>query len=312
MRADATAAAAQRARPPMGAWQRLQARVFARGIGPALPAFAYLVVFLVLPLGFLFSFAFLSVERGVVQPGTFSLEHFAEALSDPLFWKVAWRSFWVGTVSTLLCLLLGYPLAYLYTQWGDLGRRLLLVAVVAPLLTSAIVRAYAWMVILGGRYGLVNSILIDLGLIGRPLRILNTDVAVIIGMTQIHLPFMILPLIAALAARDPDHEHASLSLGASRVETFLRVTLPLSIPGITAGCAIVFALSYTNFIIPQLLGGGNYATLALQVYEFVIVILDWTKGAVRASLLLASCFVFVFLITWIGSRAMAWSEKRAS
>jgi len=311
MSAHASVAArggARRASP----WRALHASIFARGLGPALPAVAYLVVFLVVPLALLFSFAFLSVERGVVQPGTFSLAHFAEALGDLLFWKVAWRSFWVGVVATLLCLLLGYPLAYLYTQWGDLGRRLLLIAVVAPLLTSAIVRTYAWMVILGGRYGLMNSLLIDLGLITRPLRILNTDLAVIIGMTQIHLPFMVLPLIAALAARDPDQEDASLSLGASRVETFWRVTVPQSIPGITAGCAIVFALSYTNFIIPQLLGGGNYATLALQVYEFVIVILDWTKGAVRASLLLGSCFVFVFVITWAGNRAMAWSEKRAS
>ncbi len=285
--------------------------VLTRGIGPALPAIVYLVVFLVLPLGFLFSFAFLSVERGEVQAGSFSFLHFRETLSDPLFWRVAWRSFWVGVVATLLCLLLGYPVAYLYSELrSPLARQLLLVAVVAPLLTSAIVRTYAWLVILGGRYGLINSMLIDLGLITRPLRILNTDYAVIIGMTQVHLPFMILPLIAALAGRDRSLEDASLALGASRVRTFWRVTLPLSIPGIAAGSAIVFALSYTNFIVPQLLGGGNYATLALQVYEYIIVILDWTEGAVRATLLLVSCFFFVFLITWAGNRAMRWTEAR--
>jgi putative spermidine/putrescine transport system permease protein len=88
------------------------------------------------------------------------------------------------------------------------------------------------------------------------------------------------------------------------------VTLPLSRPGIAAGSAIVFALSYTNFIIPQLLGGGNYSTLALQVYEYIIVILDWTEGAERATLLLMSCFVSVFLITWSANRAMAWAETR--
>jgi ABC-type spermidine/putrescine transport system permease subunit I len=285
--------------------------VLSRGVGPAVPAIVYLVVFLVLPLGFLFSFAFLSVERGEVQAGTFSLVHFRETLSDPLFWRVAWRSFWVGVVATLLCLLLGYPVAYLYGELrSPLARQLLLVAVVAPLLTSAIVRTYAWLVILGGRYGLINSVLIDLGLITRPLRILNTDYAVIIGMTQVHLPFMILPLIAALAGRDRTVEDASLALGASRVRTFWRVTLPLSIPGIAAGSAIVFALSYTNFIVPQLLGGGNYATLALQVYEYIIVILDWTEGAVRATLLLVSCFFFVLLITWFGNRAMRWAEAR--
>lgn len=282
-----------------------------RGVGPALPATIYLLVFLVIPLGLLFSFAFLTVERSVVVPGSFSWSHFAEALSDDLFWKIAWRSFWVGALSTLLCLLLAYPVAYLYTRLAPLQQKLLLVAVVAPLLTSALVRTYAWIVILGGRRGLLNSVLINLDIIDRPLRLLNNDWGVLIGMTQIHLPFMILPLIAVLVARQGEIEKASWNLGASHVQTFLRVTLPLSVPGITAGVALVFALSYTNFIIPQLLGGGNYTTLAVQVYEFIVVILDWTKGSVRASLLLVSCFVFVFLISWAGHRATRWSEGRA-
>ena len=281
-----------------------------RGIGPALPALAYLVVFMVIPFGLLFSFAFLTVDRGEVVPWSFSLEHFGSALGDYLFWRIAWRSFWVGALSTLVCLLLAYPVAYLYTTLGSVARKLLLVAVIAPLLTSALVRVYAWIVILGGRRGLMNTVLLELGLVERPVRILNTDWSVLIGMTQIHLPFMILPLIAVLVAREVEIENASLNLGAGRVETFFRVTLPLSVPGIVAGTALVFALSYTNFIIPQLLGGGNYTTLAVQVYEFVVVILDWTKGAVRASLLLGSCFVFVLLITWAGRVATRWTEAR--
>ena len=283
-----------------------------RGIGPAVPALVYLLVFMVIPFGFLFSFAFLTVDRGEVVPWSFSLEHFGSALRDWLFWRIAWRSFWVGVVSTAICLLLAYPLAYLYTSLGSVARKLLLVAVIAPLLTSALVRTYAWIVILGGRRGLVNTLLLELDLVERPLRILNTDWSVLIGMTQIHLPFMILPLIAVLVAREVEIENASLNLGAGRVRTFFRVTLPLSVPGIVAGTALVFALSYTNFIIPQLLGGGNYTTLAVQVYEFVVVILDWTKGAVRATLLLGSCFVFVLLIVWAGRVATRWTEARLS
>ena len=283
-----------------------------RGIGPAVPALVYLVVFMVVPFGFLFSFAFLTVDRGEVVPWSFSLEHFGSALGDWLFWRIAWRSFWVGVVSTAVCLLLAYPIAYLYTSLGSVARKLLLVAVIAPLLTSALVRTYAWIVILGGRRGLVNTVLVELDLVERPLRILNTDWSVLIGMTQIHLPFMILPLIAVLVAREVEIENASLNLGAGRIRTFFRVTLPLSVPGIVAGTALVFALSYTNFIIPQLLGGGNYTTLAVQVYEFVVVILDWTKGAVRAVLLLGSCFVFVLLIVWAGRVATRWTEARLS
>jgi ABC-type spermidine/putrescine transport system permease subunit I len=125
-------------------------------------------------------------------------------------------------------------------------------------------------------------------------------------MTQVHLPFMILPLIAVLASRDRFLEEASANLGASRVETFLRIVVPLSLPGVAAGGALVFALSYTNFIIPQLLGGGGYSTVAVKVYEQTIVILDWATGAVLAALLLGSCFVFVLLISWAANRAMAW------
>jgi ABC-type spermidine/putrescine transport system permease subunit I len=164
------------------------------------------------------------------------------------------------------------------------------------------------MVILGGRRGVVNAILLEFDLVSRPIRFLYSDFSVILGMTQIHLPFMILPLITVLSARDRSLEQVSLNLGASRVRTFFGIILPLSVPGIVAGFALVFAISYTNFIVPQLLGGGNYTTLAVQVYEFIVVILDWNKGAVLAFLLLTSCFVFVLGINYVGNWAMRWRE----
>jgi ABC-type spermidine/putrescine transport system permease subunit I len=277
-----------------------------RGLWPAVPAVLYLVVALVLPLCVLFAFGFFTIERGRVVPGSFTLAHYGRVLTDPLSGLLFWRSLWLGGVTTLACLVLGYPVAYHYGAQGGFGRKCLLVAVISPLLTSALVRTYAWLVILGGRRGLLNTVLLSLGIVDSPVRILNTDWAVLIGMTQVHLPFMVLPLIASLAGRDRALEEASLNLGASRVATFVRVVVPLSLPGIAAGTALVFALSYTNFIIPQLLGGGNYSTVAVRVYEQTIVILDWATGAVLAALLLASCFVFVFLIVWAANRAMAW------
>jgi ABC-type spermidine/putrescine transport system permease subunit I len=244
-------------------------------------------------------------------PGSFTLAHYQRILTDSLTWLLFWRSLWLGVASTVACLVLGYPVAYLYTQLGSVGRKCLLVAVISPLLTSALVRAYAWLVILGGRRGLLNSLLLGLGILDSPLRLLNTDWAVLIGMTQIHLPFMVLPLIATLVGRDRAVEEASLNLGASRVQTFFRVVVPMSLPGIAAGTALVFAISYTNFIIPQLLGGGNYSTVAVKVYEQTIVILDWATGAVLAALLLGSCFLFVVLITHAANRAMAWNAPSA-
>ena len=290
--------------------QSLAGLLSAGGIWPAAPALLFLLIFFAIPLAVLFAFSFVTIERGVIQAGTFTLDYFAATLSDSLFWKIWWRSFWVGTVSTLLCLLLGYPVAYIYTLVSRFWQTLILIVTVAPLLTSALVRTYAWLVILGGRRGVINSLLIDIGLIDRPIRFLYSDFAVIVGMMQIHLPFMILPLITVLSARDRTVEQASIGLGASRIATFFRITVPLSLPGIVAGFALVFAISYTNFIVPQLLGGGNYTTLAVQVYEFIVVILDWNKGAVLACLLLGSCFLFVLIINAAGNFAMRWSDTK--
>ena len=279
-----------------------------RGVWPAVPALVFLFVFLLLPMVTLLAFGFVTIERGRIVGDSFTLAHLQRALGDDLIWRLMWRSFWVAAVSSVLTLLLAYPVAYLFAESRGIWRTLILVAVVSPLLTSALVRAYAWIVILGGRRGMLNQALLSLGVIDQPLRILNTDWAVLIGMTQIHLPFMILPLLAVLAERDRRLEEASLNLGASRTGTFFRITVPISVPAIFAGLALVFAISYTNFIVPQLLGGGSYSTLAVQVYEQTIVVLDWTRGAVLATILLTTCFAFVLGIVAVGNRLARWSE----
>lgn len=288
-----------------GRWQN---PLTSSGFAPVLPAVAYLVLFMVLPIGTLLLFGFVNIERGRIVSDSFTLQPMMSALNDPLVWRLMWRSFWVAVVSTVCTLVLAYPVAYVYGEVRGMWRTLLLVAIVSPLLTSALVRAYAWLVILGGRRGILNQALMSMGIVDEPLRLLNTDLAVLIGMTQIHLPFMILPLLAVLSERDRRLEEASLNLGASRVGTFFRVTVPMSMPAIIAGLALVFAVSYTNFIVPQLLGGGSYSTLAVQVYEQTIVVLDWTRGAVLATLLLGTCFAMVFLIVGLGARITRWNE----
>lgn len=278
------------------------------GLWPAVPAILFLVAFLVLPMVTLLAFGFVTIERGRFVGDSFTLSHLAAALGDDLVWRLMWRSFYVAVLSTAICLVLAYPVAYLFSEVRGIWRTLILIAVISPLLTSALVRAYAWLVILGGRRGIVNQTLLSLGVIETPLRILNTDWAVLIGMTQIHLPFMILPLLAVLSERDRRLEEASLNLGASRTATFFHVVVPTTVPAIVAGLALVFAVSYTNFIVPQLLGGGSYATLAVQVYEQTIVVLDWTRGAVLATILLTTSFVFVLGIVAVGARLSRWNE----
>jgi ABC-type spermidine/putrescine transport system permease subunit I len=269
---------------------------------------------MVVPLVLLLSLGFSDVviARGAIVSQTFTLTHLRTALSDDLTLITFWRSINLALSVTVLCLVLGFPVAYLYLRCGRWMRRVILVVTVAPLLTSGIVRTYAWLVILGGQRGLVNQVLLALGLVDQPLRIINTHWAVLIGMTQIHLPLMILPLIAVVTRHDPALDDASANLGATRLQTLRHVILPMSVPGIGAGATLVFTLSYTTFVVPQLLGGGNYLNAATMIYEQIIFTLDWNRGAVIAVLLMASCIVFIGIFTWLTNLGTRWLAREAA
>ena len=282
-----------------------------RGFWPAVPAVAFLTVLMVVPLVLLLSFGFsdIVVSRGVIVSQTFTLEHLSAILGDRLYLLTFQRSINLSLSVTALCVLFGFPVAYLYLCAGPVLRRVILIAVIAPLLTSGIVRTYAWIVILGGQRGLLNRTLLDLGLIESPLRILNTHWAVLIGMTQVHLPLMILPLIAVMTRHDKALDEASANLGASRLQTLRHVILPMSVPGIGTGATLVFTLTYTTFVVPQLLGGGNYLNAATMAYEQMVYALEWNKGAVTSLLLLVTCIFFIGLFTWATQRATRWIRQ---
>jgi ABC-type spermidine/putrescine transport system permease subunit I len=284
-----------------------------RGIWPAVPAIVVLVVVAVIPFAMLLSLGFstIVVEQGNIVSQTFSLEYLSAALSDPLYWITFQRSLTLGLSTMVLCLVLGYPVAYLFLIGGPWTRRLILILTIAPLLTSGIVRTYAWIVILGGR-GVLNAALLELGFISRPLRIINTEWAVLVGMAQIHLPVMILPLIAVMSRHDRRLEEASANLGASRIGTLKNVILPLSAPGIGAGCALVFTLSYTTFVVPQLLGGGNYLNAATMVYEQVVYSLEWSKGAVTSIILMVTCLIVIVAIALVTNLFTRWTRGRSA
>ncbi len=282
-----------------------------RGIWPAVPAIVVLAAVAVIPFGILLSLGFsdIAVERGAIISQTFTLDYVRTALADPLTFTVFQRSMVLALSTMLLCLFFGYPVAYLFLIGGPWVRRLILVLTIAPLLTSGIVRTYAWLVILGGR-GLVNNTLIEIGLIERPLRIINTHWAVLIGMAQIHLPVMILPLIAVMSRHDRRLDEASANLGASRLGTLVNVILPLSVPGIGTGAALVFTISYTTFVVPQLLGGGNYLNAATMIYEQVVYSLEWSKGSVSSMILMATCLVVLVFIALITNHFTRWTKGR--
>jgi len=280
-----------------------------RGVWPAVPAIVALFVVAVIPFGVLLSLGFSDtvVSRGAVVSQELSLMHLTAALQDPLYWTTFTRSITLAVNTTLLCMVLGFPVAYLYLIGGTWTRRIILLLTIAPILTSGIVRTYAWIVILGGR-GVVNTTLMQMGFIDRPLRIINTPWAVLIGMVQIHLPIMILPLIAVMSRHDKRLDEASANLGATRLGTLRHIILPLSAPGLGTGAALVFTLSYTTFVVPQLLGGGNYLNAATMVYEQVVYALEWNKGAVTAVILMATCLVGLVIIALLTNLASGWTR----
>lgn len=282
-----------------------------RGVWPAVPAIAVLMIVAVIPFFMLLSLGFSDfiVSRGQIVNQTFSLTHLVDVVTDPLYWLTFQRSMSLALSTTAICILLGYPVAYVFLVGGKWTRRMILILTIAPLLTSGIVRTYAWLVILGGR-GVVNNALLGMGLIDQPLRIVNTHWAVLIGMVQIHLPVMILPLIAVMSRHDRSLEEASANLGASRMRTLRHVILPLSAPGIGTGAALVFTLSYTTFVVPQLLGGGNYLNAATMIYEQVVYSLRWSKASVMSLLLMASCLVVLVGIAMVTNHFTRWTRAR--
>jgi ABC-type spermidine/putrescine transport system permease subunit I len=266
------------------------------------PAVAYLVVFLAIPLLLLFAFGLVDIRFGRIVPGSWTLEHYSQVLTDPFYYRIFLRTFWMGFASTVLCLIFGYPVAYLFTRVGPTARQVLLVLILAPLLTNAVVRTFGWMIILGGQKGLINALLLNLGVIAEPLKILYTMNAVLIGMTQIQLPFIILPIIAALEGQDRSLHEAASGLGATWAQTFFHVVIPLSMPGVLAGSALVFVISYTSFVIPALLGGGSFGVISTFIFEQISALVQWNRGAVLASLLLGTAIIML----WMFNRGSAW------
>lgn len=273
---------------------------------PLLPAALFLVVFLAVPLLLLFSFGFLEIERGEVTR-VLTVATYRDILGDPFYRYLFGRTFLIAVSVTGLCLLVGYPVAYTYTSIQSPWRVLILTSVFAPLLTSALARTFGWMVILGNQ-GVLNRTLIWLGVLDQPLQFLFTLTGVVIAMTQVLLPFMVVPLITALQSIPPALTDAAENLGATHWQTFWRVTVPQSVPGIAAGISLVFVLAFTEFTVSVLMGGGTFAVVSVNMFEAMTTLLDWSRGAAVASLLLLSSAAVVTLFNLLVRRLTPWTH----
>ena len=246
------------------------------GFWPATPALLLLGVFFLFPVIRMLGF---SIETG-------NLDWYAKALGEGLYLRVFWNTFEIAVFVTLFCLLLGYPLAFLIATttpfWATMG----FIFVLLPLWTSVLVRTYAWMVLLG-RNGVFNRMLIDSGVTTDPLPLLHNLTGVLIGMVHVLLPYMVLPIYGAVKRLDPAIVAAAQGLGASSWRIFWRIYLPLTLNGIFAGSVIVFVLSLGFYITPALLGGGRVMMIAVLIEQQVRETLNWQFAAALSAVLLA-------------------------
>ena len=267
------------------------------------PSAFLLIVFFVLPY---FSIATMSLREGstsAIHGSGWTFQHYSDALSDGYILKILFRTVVIGAIVTFFALLLGYPVAYHLASSRSRWTSILYVCVLSPLLVGLVVRTFAWMIILSNN-GVVNQTLKGLGLIEFPLHLLNTPQGVVIALIHVFLPFIILPLLGNLQAISPDLAMASRSLGASRLRTFLTVTLPLSLPGIQAGTILVFVLSISAYVTPALLGGVGGRTMSVLVVQYLIDNFRWPAGAALALILAVVALLSVMGYLRLTARAM--------
>jgi len=252
----------------------------------AAPLLILLSVFFLYPLIALF-------PESLIADGKFSLEHYRHFFREPLYGFILVRTIRIAAYVTVICFLIGYPVAYFLASLKNRKvSNLLMICVLLPFFTSILVRSYAWIVIFQTK-GLINSIFLTLGIIERPLSILYTEMAVIIGMVHIMLPFMILPVYSVLKNLDRNLLRAARNLGANAVKAFLRVTFPLSLPGVGAGVMFTFILSLGFFITPALLGGPKTLMISTLIEQQINRLMNWEFASAISVILLITTVIVV-------------------
>jgi ABC-type spermidine/putrescine transport system permease subunit I len=253
----------------------------------ALPGLLLIAVVALAPIAWLFWLSFRDADG-------LTLAHYARLL-HPSYLITLRSTFELSFLVTIICILLGYPLAYVIAQARARVAAVLLLLVLFPIWTSLLVRCYAWLVLLQRR-GLINTWLTDLGLIEGPLRLVHNFLGTTIGMVHIMLPFMVLPLYASMRAINPDYVRAAANLGASPVKAFWQIYVPLSLPGLAAGIVIVFVLCLGFYVTPALLGGGRVMMWSMQIERNVTYYGDWGAASALGVVLLVMTLGILWLI----------------
>jgi putative spermidine/putrescine transport system permease protein len=258
------------------------------------PATVFVILMMAVPLLILLRYSLNAFESGKGMTDAFTAANYVKFFSDPFYITVLMRTLRVAFVSTLLCLLMGFPLAYWLARMQSSWKNMLIILIVLPLFVGNAVRAAGWMAIFGNK-GFVNATLMGMGVTSEPLTIMYTELAVVIGITAVNLPFMVLTLQTVIEGISRQVEEAALNLGASPWYAFWRVIWPLALPGTAAGVILTFILAMNAYATPVLLGGPRFQTMGPLVYGQFVQQNNWPFGAAISFILMASTIILTII-----------------
>jgi putative spermidine/putrescine transport system permease protein len=264
----------------------------------ALPLVALFVAFFVAPLVVLLALSL----HGDVAMKAWTLENYTKFFTDSFSISVLFGTLLLGVKATLVCFLFGFPIAWLCARASARWQSVLLFLVILPILTSVVVRTFSWIVILG-RQGVLNKIAMSLGLIDEPMRLLYTEVGVVMVLAQVQMPLMVLPILTVLSRMDPNLGDASRVLGAGEWRTLWKVTLPLAIPGIIAGCILTYSASITAFVTQSLIGGARLIYMPLDIYQQAVGANNWPFAAAISIIFMVAVIAVVAALSLIARRS---------
>ncbi len=263
----------------------------------------FLLLFFVAPNAWLLTTSFLKSESQVLT-NQVTVANYAYLFGHAIYLRTIIRSFWIGALVGVLVVALSYPLAFYLARTTNRWKGWLIALSLTPLLASVVVRTYGWWVLLN-RDGAVNSVIQALSPGATRLVMLPSSGAIVIGLVHSLLPYGILTILSALNGVNPNLEKAAMSLGATRLRTFLAVTLPLSLSGVAGGFLLAFSLSISAYATPAILGGPATSTMATQIYDFMTALDDWSLGSAMGAILIFSAMALLVIGSVLGSRRVA-------
>ncbi|RVT67493.1 ABC transporter permease [Niallia taxi] len=258
-----------------------------------LPGLLFLTVFMVIPILSMIGTTF-------HDNGTFSIKGYVDFFKDDYFIKILLTTLRVSLLTTIICILIGFPVSYYISKLQARKKAVFLLLTIFPLLTSPVVRSFSWMIIIG-KNGVLNKLLLGAGLINQPLEILYTPTAIIIGLVHLFLPLVIVTLVGVMENIEMDLLQAAESLGASKLGVFLKIVVPLCVPGLVIGSILVFVGSFTAYTTPALLG-GKQRVISTFLYQNAITLNDWKLASIVATIMIVVTFIIISIMNGVAKK----------